>query len=300
MSTVQQQLKLEQTAQGWDRSAEGYLAFMEKTGFTRLYAQDILDETLPVSSQNNTPKDVKILDIAAGTGAMSIIAAQRVKALGVGGSVLATDFSPLMVECIEKEIKSHNLDNIKAQVMDGQNLTLADSSIDFAYIIFGIMFFPDQQRGLSELLRVLKPGGVTGIATWSPKNPMAEWVINTLKKLVPQPTTPTPATPTTPPTPTGITLSLSDPVSIETVLKSSGFVDIKVEGKEHCFESTVDMYVDCNLDNPVLVGIKNSLPQDKQPLFADTLRQVAKELHPNGIIKINSLAYLTTARKPQL
>ncbi|EGC29754.1 hypothetical protein DICPUDRAFT_158615 [Dictyostelium purpureum] len=51
--------------------------------------------------------------------------------------------------------------------MDGQNLEqIKDSSLDYTFPAFGLIYFPDILQGMKEMFRVLKPGGKTGIASW--------------------------------------------------------------------------------------------------------------------------------------
>ncbi|WP_114952438.1 class I SAM-dependent methyltransferase [Sphingosinicella terrae] len=98
----------------------------------------------------------RVLDIAAGTGALALAAAKA------GAQVLATDFSPGMVDAV----RSHGLTNVEAAVMDGQALDLPDASFDAAFSMFGIMLFPDWRAGLAEMARVLRPGGLGCVGTW--------------------------------------------------------------------------------------------------------------------------------------
>lgn len=102
------------------------------------------------------PPGAKVLDIAAGTGALALTAARA------GARVLATDFSAGMVDTI----RAHDLANLEARVMDGQALDLPDASFDAAFSMFGIMLFPDWRKGLSEMARVVRPGGVATLGTW--------------------------------------------------------------------------------------------------------------------------------------
>ncbi len=56
---------------------------------------------------------------------------------------------------------------IDAAVMDGMALDLPDASFDAALSVFGIILFPDAERGMREIARVLKPGGRAAIVTWT-------------------------------------------------------------------------------------------------------------------------------------
>ena len=104
----------------------------------------------------DVPDEARVLDIAAGTGALALVAAQA------GARVLATDFAPGMVAAM----LSHALPNLESRVMDGQALDLPDGSFDAAFSMFGITLFPDWQAGLRELARVVRPGGIGCLGTW--------------------------------------------------------------------------------------------------------------------------------------
>ncbi|HET6512113.1 MAG TPA: class I SAM-dependent methyltransferase [Candidatus Kapabacteria bacterium] len=116
----------------------------------------------------NVTTEHRVLDVAAGAGEQSITAAKRV---GPSGYVLATDISSNILE-YAKQMASHaGLTNIETRVMDGENLTLEDESFDAVISRVGLIYFPDQQRALKEMKRVLKPGGkVAAIVYSTPEN----------------------------------------------------------------------------------------------------------------------------------
>jgi ubiquinone/menaquinone biosynthesis C-methylase UbiE len=95
---------------------------------------------------------MRFLDVAAGTGALSIPAAR------LGARVLATDQSPVMLDSLRERAREEGL-NIETRVMDGHALELDDNSFDMAGSQFGVMLFPDMPKGISEMVRVVKPGG---------------------------------------------------------------------------------------------------------------------------------------------
>ena len=95
---------------------------------------------------------MRFLDVAAGSGALSIPAAR------LGAQVLATDQSPVMLELLRARARQEGLD-IETRVMDGHALELDDNSFDMAGSQFGVMLFPDMPKGISEMVRVVKPGG---------------------------------------------------------------------------------------------------------------------------------------------
>ena len=105
-----------------------------------------------------------VLDVAAGAGEQSITTAKKV---GTTGYVLATDISPNILEFAQQMAKQAGLNNIETQVMDGENLTVPDATFDAVISRVGLIYFPDQQRALKEMLRVLKPGGKVAAIVYS-------------------------------------------------------------------------------------------------------------------------------------
>src|SRR4051794_4030800 len=98
----------------------------------------------------------RVLDLGAGTGNQTVLAAQRA---GPGGSVLATDISSPMLDLARKAAVAAGLLNIETRVMDAQDLDLPSGSFDAAIARFSLQLVPDLQRALIEVRRVLKPGG---------------------------------------------------------------------------------------------------------------------------------------------
>ena len=95
----------------------------------------------------------RFLDVAAGTGGLSLPAAR------LGAEVLATDWSPAMIERFEARVREEGLTNADGRVMDCHALDLPDDSFDVTGSQFGVMLVPDQPRALREMVRVTKPGG---------------------------------------------------------------------------------------------------------------------------------------------
>ena len=106
----------------------------------------------------------KVLDVAAGAGEQSITAARKV---GSNGYVLATDISPNILEFAKQTAEQAGFHNIEVAVMDGENLTLEDESFDIVISRVGLIYFPDQQKALKEMLRVLKSGGKVAAIVYS-------------------------------------------------------------------------------------------------------------------------------------
>jgi demethylmenaquinone methyltransferase/2-methoxy-6-polyprenyl-1,4-benzoquinol methylase len=109
----------------------------------------------------------KILDCATGTGDLSF---EFERALGGRTEILGTDFSEKMLEKAVAKGKALG-SNVRFEQVDVTALPFADSSFDVATISFGIRNVSDPAKGLSELGRVVKPGGkVLVLEFGQPKN----------------------------------------------------------------------------------------------------------------------------------
>ena len=108
--------------------------------------------------------DMRILDLATGTGEPGISLAQRV----LQGSVTAVDQSSELLDIAAKRARDKNLLNFTTQQADAHQLPFADQSFDLATCRFGVMFFTDAERALAELRRVLKPGARGCFVAWGP------------------------------------------------------------------------------------------------------------------------------------
>jgi len=97
-----------------------------------------------------------ILDIATGTGDFAILAAEMLKPQRLIGA----DISEGMMEIGRQKVHREGLDDIISFAKeDCLHLSYADDSFDAVTAAFGIRNFEDLDKGLSEMCRVLKPGG---------------------------------------------------------------------------------------------------------------------------------------------
>jgi len=156
MSNKMRPLSPDQVPEKWGDIASAYGDAFE--GLTSQFADEVISKLSPKVGES-------VLDVAAGTGCFSMAAAR------LGADVLATDFAEGMIEHLQARIDEALIHNIKARVMDGQALEVDDASYDISVSIVGLIFFPDIDKGFSELKRVLKPGGRCAVVCWDhPEN----------------------------------------------------------------------------------------------------------------------------------
>jgi ubiquinone/menaquinone biosynthesis C-methylase UbiE len=112
---------------------------------------------------------VEVLDVASGTGVVARAVARR---LGASGRVVASDFSEAMLArsaAVELPAGSAPVEFVEASA---DALPFTDRAFDVVLCQQGLQFFPQQQAAVSEMRRVLRPGGVVGIAVWASGHPL--------------------------------------------------------------------------------------------------------------------------------
>lgn len=98
-----------------------------------------------------------ILDIASGTGDLAIMAAKKIK----DSSIIGADISEGMLQVGKQKILKLNLENqIKMQLADSENLPFENNTFDAVTVAFGVRNFENLDKGLQEIQRVLKKGGI--------------------------------------------------------------------------------------------------------------------------------------------
>jgi ubiquinone/menaquinone biosynthesis C-methylase UbiE len=106
----------------------------------------------------------RVLDVAAGTGASLVPAAQRV---GATGSVVGLDLAPGMVDRLRELIARLEIENAEALVGDAESLPFQDEAFEAVLCGFGLFFFTDTDRALVEIKRVLRPGDQLALSTFT-------------------------------------------------------------------------------------------------------------------------------------
>jgi ubiquinone/menaquinone biosynthesis C-methylase UbiE len=107
----------------------------------------------------------QVLDLAAGAGEQTLRAARRV---GPDGRVLATDISPAILEYAARTAREAGLPQVATRELDGEVLDeLPAENFDAVISRVGLIYFPDQQKALAGMKRVLKPGGRIGAIVYS-------------------------------------------------------------------------------------------------------------------------------------
>jgi len=113
----------------------------------------------PVADAAGVTTGQHVLDIACGTGVLTREVASRV---GCGGFVAGVDRTPGMLA-----VAAERAPTIEWREGDAEALPYPDQRFDAVVSQFGLMLFADPVRALSEMRRVLKPGGHLAVAVWA-------------------------------------------------------------------------------------------------------------------------------------
>jgi len=125
----------------------------------------------------------RVLDVATGTG---IVAIEAVEKVGNDGKVVGIDIStgPLAIA----KRTAGNTNNLQFLEMDAEDLKFPDGSFDVVLSEFALMFFPDSQRALREMKRILVKNGRIAVSVHGSADnaPYLSVIMNALMKYAPE------------------------------------------------------------------------------------------------------------------
>jgi ubiquinone/menaquinone biosynthesis C-methylase UbiE len=216
-----------------------------------------------------------VLDVAAGTGDQTLLAARRV---GPTGYVLATDLSTSMLNVAADAARKAGLTNVETRVMDAENLDFDANSFDAVICRMGLMLFSNPVKALIAMHRVVKPMGKAVALVWSTeeKNPCRGVPLATVRRFGADLS----AVPGLRPM-----FALGDPGSLEETFRAGGFHEVAVHTvtTRWCFPSTAE----------AIRAIKNSFPglnrimaqlndADRERAWNEIEQELSRFEGPNG------------------
>jgi SAM-dependent methyltransferase len=162
----------------------------------------------------------QVVDIACGTGIVARLVAPHA---GKTGAVVGVDINPHMI-AVARSMTAPAGATIEWREGNAVSLPLPDDSFDLALCQFGLQFIPDRPAALSEMHRVLKPGGRVAISVSGSveKNPVQNLVWGTIARSLDTPLeTLNPA------------FSLGDAGVLRALLEGAGFSDVTVIARSY-------------------------------------------------------------------
>jgi ubiquinone/menaquinone biosynthesis C-methylase UbiE len=212
---------------------------------------------------------IRVLDVAAGTGDQTVMAAQRV---GPTGYVLATDISASMLKLAADATREAGLTNVETRVMDAENLDLEADFFDAVICQLGLMLFSNPAKVLRGMRRVVRPGGKVAALVFSTaeKNPYQGITVGIARRFG---SAPLPL------------FSLGETDVLENTFRESGLRDVTVRAlsfRRH-FSSTAEMIRSLKESAFLRQPIEKLGEAQRGQAWAEIERQLSQFEGPNGV-----------------
>jgi enediyne biosynthesis protein CalE5 len=240
-----------------------------------------------VMMQQLSPHDgMRVLDVGCGIGDPSLAIA---KAVDPGGSVLGIDLSDRMIETAKDRASALSIANAEYRTISLDEMGENQRPFDAVTGRFSIMFFPNIDAGLRNMLRLIKPGGRVVLSTWTPQrsNPMFDIPASALSSVVqsppPDPDAPGP-------------MRLAEAGQVESALATAGFERIESEEVDmYFFAPSVDMYWTLVTEmsgsfQTVLKGLSDGDVSRIRQLVCQAVANYEK----HGVVRVPARARVTT------
>jgi len=210
----------------------------------------------------------RVLDVAAGTGDQTLLAARRV---GPTGYVLAIDLAANMLNAAADTVRKAGLTNVETRVMDAENLDLDADSFDAVICRLGLHTFPNPPKAIGEMRRVVKPGGKVAVLVRSTvgKNPYEGVPLAVAHSLGGnEPTT---------------LFAVSEPGVLEDVFRKGGFPNVSVHAvtTHRRFSSTAEVIRRLK-DEIYARHIAKLRDAEREQAWAEVEQQLRRFEGPNG------------------
>ncbi|BAL26108.1 class I SAM-dependent methyltransferase [Azoarcus sp. KH32C] len=228
-----------------------------------------------------------VLDLASGPGLLAREAAARVVP---NGWVLASDIAEGMLAEGARRAATEGRTSLTFAAADAEHLCLPDASIDRVLAGLALFMFPQPERALAEMHRVLRPGGRVALSVWGPREavPLISRAQDCIARLLPPPKVARPSV-----------FRFGDATTLTAALTAAGFSGVRIAPCSFaCHFATADAYWQAFLD---LAGgaaeALSRLPEDTQrTLRAAVAADLEAHRSPDGSgYTVDALALVASA-----
>lgn len=228
----------------------------------------------------NLKGNENVLDVAAGTGHAALALARKLNR----GMVTGIDLSEKMLQKAWRKALEMNLRNVTFQRRDIEDMGFEENSFDACCCAFGLFFVPDMENGLRCISRILKPGGMLALTSFTSSlmMPLRGMFIERIKKYgVEEPK---------------LSWMLMDcPEKISSLLTGAGYRDIHIQSKQMGYYLKDSREWWDVLWNSGYRGLLNRLSEkDLEQFMAEHLKEVEGVADKNGI-RLDVEVLLSTA-----
>jgi ubiquinone/menaquinone biosynthesis C-methylase UbiE len=213
-----------------------------------------------------------VLEIACGTG---ISTEYLRRELPSEVEIVATDVNPAMLDFARA--RRGELDGVRYDVADGLALPYDAGVFDAVICQFGIMFFPDCARGLAEMRRVLRPGGLVACNVWDSfeTNPVAGLAHETIARHFDS----------DPPTFLKVPFGSCELEPTRNLFRAQGFEDVEAHAVEATIErpSALEVARGFVEGNPGVAEIRERSWADPETIVRALAEAIERELGPEPL-----------------
>jgi len=221
--------------EGWEESA---VAWVRRHDLLSAFAAPVSHWMV---GQISPQPGQRVLELAAGLGETSMLAAELVAPMG---GVIVSDQAEAMLDGARKLAAEMSVSNVEFQVLNAEWIDLPVASVDAVLCRWGYMLMADPAAAFAETRRVLRPGGRVALAVWADMsaNP---WALMPAQELISRGLAPPPGSD---PRPGPFTLGSAE--RVRELLHEAGFSDVVVEeleltrgdeSFEELWETTLDL-----------------------------------------------------------
>jgi len=251
----------------WDLCAEKYDGYLTRAFIP--FSQKLVDLA-------QLQAGYRVMDVASGSGLATFMAAEVV---GPGGSAIGVDLSETMVTLARKRAAEEGVNNVEFIHMDAEELEFSSDSFDTVLCALGLMLFPQPNRALSEMRRVLRTGGTAALSVFGRGSKVA------LRALI------EPFIPHMPPPPRrGPSIfGFGRTEVLQEAAKAAGFSDVTTHREAHvlAFDHEEGVW-EMLLSLGRLAQMHSRLPAEAQAQLKEQVFQIAREQYakPLGALEL--------------
>jgi len=195
-----------------------------------------------------------------------------------------------MLADLSTRLAKREIRNVEVTYGDGQNLPFKDNSLDEAFSLFGLMFFPDRILGFKELYRVLKPNSSAIVSSWASleKSSLMKATTEAIRAAIPDA-----------PSPRKNASTLENSELFKSEMEAAGFQSVTIhEVTVDLPEITPNMFWKLMSEGGAPIALlKKNYSSEEWHSINEKIIQHLNSTYSNNVMKLSTTAYFGVGRK---